>query len=499
MKKIMILLSALAALVSCNLEQYPYSEVAAADYVRDAASVNNLVMGAYNGLYDVIIKEWAMTELRTDNVRMRVNASNSAETKLLEALDQGTQLSDHTWVDDYWNAAYVVINRANGIFPYLDKVSDGALKAQYEGEARFLRSWMYFNLVRLWGPVFLVTSGTSAEVARWMQRSPVEDVYAQIEEDLETIVDGNLLPETMPAADLGRATLLAAKSMLAKVYMTHYKAGDAKYAQAKTLLGEVLTACKNPSSGASMVKYADIFSTKNECNAEIIFAVRYKAGRLGIGAPFSTLFGPLNNANVVVMGSPKHYNFPSDDLIAAFDPADKRKDVTLKENYYNPISGVLVEGASGRYCNKFIDPDMTAENDAETDWPVIRLADVMLLYAEASNELEGPSQEALTLLNAVRQRAGLPDYSLTDLASKYTFRMAVRQERRVEFAMENQRWFDLMRWGVAVPTVNNFLATEPFYSGYDYVVNPISEWQVLLPIPVAVLNVNKEVAQNPGY
>jgi hypothetical protein len=77
--------------------------------------------------------------------------------------------------------------------------------------------------------------------------------------------------------------------------------------------------------------------------------------------------------------------------------------------------------------------------------------------------------------------------------------MAVRQERRVEFAMENQRWFDLMRWGVAVPTVNNFLATEPFYSGYDYVVNPISEWQVLLPIPVAVLNVNKEVAQNPGY
>ena len=76
---------------------------------------------------------------------------------------------------------------------------------------------------------------------------------------------------------------------------------------------------------------------------------------------------------------------------------------------------------------------------------------------------------------------------------------AVRNERRLELACENQRWFDLMRWDVAVSTVNNFFSSEIFYSEYDYTVNPISEWQVLLPIPISVININPDVAQNPGY
>ena len=77
--------------------------------------------------------------------------------------------------------------------------------------------------------------------------------------------------------------------------------------------------------------------------------------------------------------------------------------------------------------------------------------------------------------------------------------MAVREERRLELAMENQRWFDLMRWGTAVTTVNDFFSSEVFYSQYDYTVNPIAEWQVLLPIPTSVMNINPDVAQNPGY
>ena len=123
----------------------------------------------------------------------------------------------------------------------------------------------------------------------------------------------------------------------------------------------------------------------------------------------------------------------------------------------------------------------------------------MLLYAEALNEIGGPSDEALTQLNAIRQRAGVPDYTSAELSSKYLFRQAVRNERRLEFAMENQRWFDLMRWGIAAQTVNDYIASEAFYAAYDYVVNPISEWQVLLPIPISVTNINDQVAQNPGY
>ena len=106
---------------------------------------------------------------------------------------------------------------------------------------------------------------------------------------------------------------------------------------------------------------------------------------------------------------------------------------------------------------------------------------------------------ALVLLNAIRERAGIPVYDMSDVASKYAFRQAVRTERRLEFAFENQRFFDLLRWGTAVSTINEYLASEPFYAAYDYVVNPIAEWQTKLPIPVSVLNINKSVAQNPGY
>lgn len=499
MKKYIIIAAALS-LCACNLKQYPYSEVAADEYVKDAKSVENLVVGAYNALYDMAYVEWAVTELRSDNARMRVNASTAGETKLIEQLDQGTILSANEWVQNYWDAAYRVINRANSILPHLDVVEDPTLRAQFEGEAKFLRAWMYFNIVRLWGPAFIVTKKTGADEARHMQRSPAEDVYAQIEADLESIVDGNLLPLNMPEAKLGRADLRAAKAMLAKVYVTHYSVADEKYAEAKTLLDEVLTACGNPAKGSDLVAYDNVFDTDNEMNAEIIFAIRYRSGKLGIGSPFTTLFAPLNNGGNVAVGKPKHYNFPSDNLIAAYNenPGDKRKDVTLQESYYNATTGEVIT-KDARYCNKFIDKNMTSENDAENDFPVIRLGDIMLLRAEISNELSGPSEEDLALLNAIRERAGIPVYKLAELPSKYEFREAVRKERRLELAMENQRWFDLLRWGTAVSTVNNFFASEPFYGNYDYTINPIASWQTLLPIPLSVKNINKEVAQNPGY
>ena len=128
---------AVLGLASCNLDQYPYSEVAADEYVKDATSVNNLVIGMYNGLYDVLYNEWAMTELRTDNARMRVNNSTSQDSKLIEQLDQLVVLTANSWVQDYWDALYVVVNRANTVLANLEVVKDDALRAQFEGEARF--------------------------------------------------------------------------------------------------------------------------------------------------------------------------------------------------------------------------------------------------------------------------------------------------------------------------------------------------------------------------
>ena len=494
-----------AVLVSggCNLDKYPYSETAVDDYVKSAAEVNTLVIGVYNGLHDVLYNEWSVTELRTNNARMRVNNSSDQTTKLLEQLDQGVQITSHAWVEDYWNASYATIDRANKVIANLGVVTDARLHDQYEGEAQFIRAHLYFNLVRLYGPVFLVTRKTGADEARHMQRSPVEEIYALIESDLNEIIDNQKLPLKYEAADLGRATLTAAKALLAKVYMTRYEAGSEKYVKAGSLLREVLAEAGSPSSAADLVPYADIFSIENEMNAEIIFAVRYKAGKLGLGCPFGSLYGPLNNGGAVIMGSPRHYNYPSDNIIAAFNnngrggETDLRKDVCLKESYIH-ANGNLIDDKSGRWCDKFLSP-ITSEYDGENDFPILRVGDMILLLAEWLNETAGPSEEALGYLNMIRGRAGVDAYTLADLGTKYQFRVAVRNERRLELAFENQHWFDLMRWGVAMATVNEFLSTEIFFSEYAYTVNPIAEWQVLLPIPIAVTNINSEVAQNPGY
>lgn len=496
MKKYIILLSIALLCISCDLNQFPYSEVAEDEYVKDEYSVNNLVMGAYNALQDVMFYEWALTEVRSDNARMRINGSTAAETKLIEQLDQNVVLTAHSWIQNYWDKSYAAIARVNGIFPSLDVVDDAQKKAQFEGEARFLRAHLYFNLVRLWGPVFIVTKKIGSDEARYMHRSSSEEVYELIESDLEAIVEGELLPNALSQNDMGRADMKAAKALLAKVYMTHYKFGEEKYEAAKSLLEDVIEACGNPQTVSALVPYADVFDYNNECNKEIIFAVRYLSGNVGIGCPFSTLFGPLNNGGNVVLGSPKHYNYPSDNLANSYAETDCRKDVVMQEGYYNSTTDQYV---ISRYCNKFMQNDMANEYDAENDWPIIRLGDVLLLYAEVSNELSGPNDAALKYLNMIRERAGVPTYSLSDLNSKYAFREAVRNERRLELAMENQRWFDLQRWGQTVNVINNYYKSEVFYSGYDYIVNPIAQWQTLLPIPVSVINVNKQIAQNPGY
>ncbi len=486
-------------LAACEMDREVYSEPTVGGYVKDAVGVNSLLMGAYGSMHDVLYYEWAVTELRTDNTRIRISNSNSAESKLIEQLDQNTVLSSHAWIDNYWTAAYHAVACANDVLADIDVVDDETLRAQYEGEARFLRALNYFNIVRLWGPAFKVTRKLTAAEQRVLQRVASSEIYDLVEEDLRAIVEGDLLPETSASADLGRATMPAAKALLAKVCMTRYAAGEEKYAEAADLLRDVIAAAGNPQSGADLVPYDEVFSIRNEMNAEILFAVRYMAGNKGLGSPFGGLFGPLNNGGNVIIGSPKQYNYPSTDLISTFkkNVGDKRIAVSYAEKYRNATTG---KDVVTNYVTKFLSPVLT-EYDGENDWPVIRLGDVLLLYAEVTAELAGtPTAEAVKYLNMTRQRAGIPTYALSDFGSLTQFRTALREERRLELAFENQRWFDLKRWGIAAETVNGFLLEREnaFYAAYGY-VNPVDEWQTMLPIPLSVININPDVAQNVGY
>lgn len=510
MKKINIYTSiALAAtmLTACNLDKYPFSEVTSEEYVKDDATLNTLVVGCYNGLHDVMYYEWAVTELRSDNTRMHLNNSTSSQAKLVEQLDQGVINSEHAWVSDYWNASYAVVDRCNNVLQHLDKADTPEAADMYRGEALFLRSLQYFNLVRLWGPVFVVTERISSSEARYLQRSDVDEVYSLIETDLNTIINEQLLPQRQSDANLGRADLNATKALLAKVYATHYDVGDEHYLQAATLCREVLqsTNTGNPTSAAQLVPYANIFSTHNEMNPEIIFAVRYIGGNVGLGSPFGNLFAPTNNGANVIVGTSSSYNYPSDNIMASYNAggSDLRRDVNVAEGYFDKTTGEMVT-SNKRHIRKYFNIDqetnpITTQYDGDADWPVIRVADIALLLAELLNETSGPSAESLNYLNMIRERAGVQPYTMAEVGSRYDFRHAVRDERRLELAFENQRWFDLLRWGTALETVNDYIANEPFYQGYAYTVNPLAQWQLMLPIPIDVININPNAAQNMGY
>ncbi len=497
--KYLILSLSLLSLGSCNLDQEFYSDISEEDYVTSDSDVNTLVIGCYNALLSTLDNEYTLTEVRSDNTRMYTANSSSGNNLLLTHLDQAVILSSNDFVTEYWEDCYIGIYRSNKVLEFLDVVEDDDLRAQYEGEARFLRALHYFNLIRLWGPVFLVTSATSADEARNQQRATSAEIYELIEGDLNAIIDGDLLPASMDTDNLGRATMTAAKSLLAKVYMTRYTVGDNEYnVLAKALLEDVIAAVGSPTSASALVAYADIFDYTNEMNAEIIFAVRYMSGNVGIGSPFGNYFAPVGNDENVLAYTCYNRNRPSDELIALLKTQgdEVRRPIIVQENYYNVTSGLTIYDT---YTPKYITP-VTAQSDGDADWPIIRVADILLLYAELLNEIGGPSDTALNYLNMIRERAGITTYTLADLPSLYEFREAVRTERRMELAIENHRWFDMLRWGIAAEALSKHLDSEIFYGDYSpAAVTTVEDWQTILPIPISILDINPDVAQNVGY
>lgn len=157
-----------------------------------------------------------------------------------------------------------------------------------------------------------------------------------------------------------------------------------------------------------------------------------------------------------------------------------------------PINYLVDEYWAGNYHN------IERCNTVLRDYAVV--GDVLLLYAEIVNELEGPTPEAVNCVNMIRERAGLQPLSSEKTANSYLFRTAIRNERRLELAFENQRWFDLLRWGIAVDLIGEHYRQEFIYSNLPNDYQPtIVEWQTLLPIPLNVMNINPELTQNYGY
>lgn len=472
----------LALLTGCSLDRQPISEIGEGAYYTNDAQLNAAVVACYNGLQEPLLYEWMFSETRSDNARFYTTSTSSVANTAILHYDQSTIETTDNNIYLYWLACYNNIARCNSVLEHIEVVADSAARAQYEGEARFIRAHHYFNLVRFFGPVVLVTERITADEAKTMSRSTVEDVYAQITMDLQMAID--LLPKSYGSSDLGRVTSWAAKGLLAKVRMTQGLYDTTTEALLKDII---------QNGGFSLQPtYAQVFDIQNEVNSEILFTVRYTGGGLGLGSPFGNYFAPLQSGAFVINGSGMGYDYPTDDLVSAYDPADTRRDVSLALNYQNTDLGTTVDR---RWVKKFLSP-VILKNDGDVDWPILRYADILLLYAEVENELQGPSA-ALAYLNMTRTRAGLD--ALTDAAApnRHAMRMLIEQERRLELAFENHRWFDLIRTDRVIEVMNNHWATETYYDAVE--VPLLKENVLLLPIPQREIDVNPVLTQNPGY
>ncbi len=422
-----------------------------------------------NGQYSGAV--WQVGEVRSDNTWNWEGGGNLPDAEI----DQFKETATNNILDAMWLDHYQGILLCNTVLSRIAAVNmDEQLQNRFRGEVLFLRALMYFNLVRTFGEVPLVLEETRSITEGYAhKRETVNKVYAQIVADLK--LASNYLPVSYTWGNIGRATQGAAKSLLGKVYLT-----ISDFHSAASVLKEVIDAGSYKLLGS----YADLWRANNANHAESIFEVQYKKGGTGTGSPFQNMFAPRDSELfVTIVGFAYGRNLPTSDLIASYENGDVRKMYSLAETYIRRGTEVY-----DPFTIKYRDVPYS-DSDADNNWPVLRYADVMLMYAEALNEINsGPVKEAYDMIDAVRARARLDP--LPQGMDQFTFSMAIERERRAEFAFEGHRWFDLVRTGRALAVMNAHFGGAPIIQSY----------QLLFPVPQRQININPSViTQNSGY
>ena len=467
---------------SCSdfLEQNPQTDLSENDFYKTADDILSAVNGAYSSLQegDIYGNWYVFGEIPSDNTRNQLSGSVTTQNEF----DQFYIDTQNSMIASFWKAAYKVINRTNTVLGRIDGIEINAeLANRYKLECKFIRALMYFNLVRVYGDVPLVLKEISISESYDILREPKENVYNQIIADLK---EAQGLPVSYSTAEDGRATQGAAKALLADVYMTLHK-----YAEAETILAEIINSgryslLENTPGSLNIDGYKNVFSPVNHNSKEGIFEIQFLKGGYGEGSNYANNFAPENSGtNVVAVGGTGGNNIPEMDIYNAYEEGDLRRDFSMSLGYYDNRKNN--EWVESRYVCKFMDVPYQ-NNDASNNYPVIRYADVILMYAEALNQ-NGKTAEACKYLNMTRRGFGYQttETSPVDLQTtdKAQFALMVEQERRVELAFENHRWFDLIRTGRAVEVMKS--------KGFS-----LNETNLICPIPQKQIDVNPKLTQN---
>jgi len=495
---------------SCN-EKLDLKPISSATTVTFYATTNDFIQsinGVYNSLQSGIKssspfadagypdRQLGLSEIRSDNLYAVADGP-----RVYEPINNFHKtISSNAYVEEAWNSNFNGIFRANILLDQLEKNGDviapDNLKTRIEAEAKFLRAFFYFDLVKWFGKLPIITYPVSVDEAVNIPRSPVGDVYQLIIDDLKFAADNLPQPESYAVGDKGRATKYAAKGMLALVYMTRSGPtydiegpglGLNEWNLAMPLLDEII-ANPNYAFGTS---YNDIFSWSNENNSEVIFDVQYAAGYDPVvGATYPSLLAPVDFLRSA--GKTKVYRIKrvSNDLLARYETGDTRKDFCIHQTgfVFNNVQEI------GSFVKKYVDITNIPNNNA--DWPinfiVLRYTDILLLKAECILHGAPGSQanDVDAVINQVRQRAGLSGTKTNITLSE------LLDERRKEFLGEGSRWHDLVRFGMVESVMTSWIASEDVLNQ----IRPFQKDYILYPLPQAELDVKVGLyEQNKGY
>lgn len=505
MKKLYFMLPILGILSACtSLDESPESFISPEQFYKtsgDAVSAVNAIyyplidnkVGAqpiYNRLFDTGL------DFMTDDLDAGPGSPNGE----VRALAKLTHASTNLRIQQIWTEHYEGINKANIALERIPGIEmDQKLKNRLLGEARFLRAFYYFNLVRLYGDVpLLLKDQTQLSIAELkVPRTPVETVYRQIIDDLN---ESAALFKEGSAGEAGRATEGAAKSLLSKVYLT-----QRDWSNAVKLAEEVIN---GPYGYALFDDYSQVFLPAYKNGKEHIFSAQIKGSTISTGhlvTPSDIRSGVPglkgsygNQLAFYTVGNDKFFS-----LYKLYSAKDKRKRVSFVTYYTSPTDGkeyatLNAPGDSVPFINKNWDPNYASTGQSDANANILRFAEVLLIHAEAENELNGPTAKAYESLNKIRRRAGLDD--LTTGLTQDQFRDSVYLDRRLELVAEYHRYFDLIRetgtetTGVG-PEGKGILLKNLQLVGKTNVTAK----HYLYPIPQGEIDRNPKLTQNPGW
>jgi hypothetical protein len=483
--------------VSCEdiLTTEPENAISSTEFFKNELQVEQAVIGAYAKLQGMYANQWKFTEQRSDNTIIQFDDANRGPHPTW-FIDEFVMTSSNQNLEPYWEGIYQGIQRTNSVLNNIDDVqfSNEDLKGQLVGEAKFLRAFYYFNLVRLFGDVPLVLNQVQSPdqaFASLERRANTEEIYEQIIKDANEAAA--LLPESYSSGNQGRATEGAVRTLLSDIYLTRQN-----YPEAVDELEKVMAL------GYSLLpNYADVFDPNNKNHPESIFDVNYAEleSNRSLGSSFIYSFAPHNSGTEITGdngGRPVGLNIPTRDILNAYDSGDIRinSSIGFYVNPENSQHGIAI-GDTILYVKKFDHPH-SVRGVTNDNWPVYRYAHVLLMMAEAMNEIQGPSSEAYSYIDQVRQRAKLDP--LTQGLTKPEFREAVYHEQRVELAFENHRWFNLLRTGRAKETMMQHApSVKDLQPHLEEPVYVIEDYKLLYPIPERELTLNPDLEQNPGW